>query len=133
MFMEAVEKAGINGLLTGGASAYLFGRASQIASPFGQNMPFPIFAGLVGATGSLIGDGIHIMMKDSIPVSKKANDRASLVTSAIISGLTFGGLLYAYNPAVLNDYGMLQAFVVAAGSEFAGASSYTYLKENSWL
>ena len=133
MFMEAVEKAGINGLLSGGASAYLFGTGSQINSPFGQAMPFPIFAGLVGATGSLIGDGIHIMMKDSIPVSKKANDRASAVTSAIVSGMAFGGLLYAYNPAVLGDFGMLQAFAVGAGSEFAGSASYTYLKENSWL
>ena len=133
MFMEAVEKAGINGLLTGGASCYLFGKGSQIATPFGQNMPFPIFAGLVGAGGSLIGDGIHIMMKDSIPVSKKANDRASAVTSSIISGMAFGGLLYAYNPQILSDFGMLSAFAVGAGSEFAGSASYAYLKENSWL
>ena len=133
MFMEAVEKAGINGLLTGGASAYLFGVSSRISSPFSQSMPFPIFAGLVGAGGSLIGDGIHIMMKDSIPISKKANDRASSITSAIVSGMAFGGLLYAYDPAVLNDFGMLSAFAVGAGSEFAGSSSYTYLKENSWL
>ena len=133
MFMEAVEKAGINGLLTGGATLYLFGKESQVNTPFGQAMPFPIFAGLVGATASAIGDGIHIMMKDSIPVSKKANDRASSVTSAIVNGMAFGGLLYCYDSAILNDFGLLSAFAVGAGSEFAGSASYTYLKENSWL
>ena len=133
MFMEAVEKAGINGLLTGGASAYLFGYDSSINSPFGQSMPFPIFAGLVGAGGSLVGDGIHLMMKDSIPVSKKANDRASTITSAIVSGMAFGGLLYAYDSAVLDDFGFLQAFAVGSLSEVGGSASYTYLKENSWL
>ena len=133
MFMEAVEKAGINGLLTGGASAYLFGVSSSVPSPFGQSMPFPIFAGLVGAGGSLIGDGIHIMMKDSVPVSKKANDRASTITSAIVSGMAFSGLLYAYSPQILNDFGMLSAFAVGSASELGGSASYTYLKENSWL
>ena len=96
-------------------------------------MPFPIFAGLVGASGSLIGDGIDIMMKDSIPVSKNANDRASSITSAIVSGMAFGGLLYAYDPKVLNNFGMLSAFGAGALSEFGGSASYTYLKENSWL
>ena len=133
MFMEAIEKAGINGLLAGGASAVMFGTDSAIQSPFGQPMPFPIFVGLAGATGSLIGDGIHIMMKDSIPVSKKANDRASTITSAIINGMTLGGLLYCYDPAVLSDFGIISAFAVGAGSEFVGSASYTYLKENSWL
>ena len=134
MYMEAIEKAGINGLLTGGASAYLFGTGSEIASPIGaQTLPFPVFAGIVGAGSSLANDAIHILMKDAIPVSKKANDRASLITGLAINGIVFGGLLYAYDPAVLNDFGLLQALAVGAGAEFAGSSSYTYLKENSWL
>jgi hypothetical protein len=132
--MEAVEKAGINGLLTGGASALLFGTQAQIASPFGnQTIPFPVFTGLVGAGGSLIGDAIHLMMKEAIPISKKANDQASVISGAIINGILFGGLLYAYQPAVLNDFGLPKALMVGAGAEFIGSAGYTYLKENSWL
>ena len=134
MFMEAVEKAGINGVLTGGASAFLFGTGAQISSPIGgQTIPFPVFSALVGATGSLVGDAIHLMMKEAIPVSKKANDRASVITGLAINGMLFGGLLYAYDPSILNDFGMLQAFGVGAGAEVLGSAGYTYLKENSWL
>ena len=132
--MEAVEKAGINGILTGCASGFLFGMSSGIASPIGsQTIPFPVFCGLVGAVGSVAGDALHLIMKDSIPISKKWNDQASIISGMAINGMLFGGLLYAYQPQVLNDFGMLQAFCVGAGAEFAGSAGYTYLKENSWL
>lgn len=134
MYMEAIEKAGFNGVATGLASGFLFGMRSQIKSPIGdQRIPFPVFAGLVGATGSLVGDGLHLVMKDAIPISKKANDKASMVSGLAINGILFGGMLYAYDPRILQDFGMLQALMVGAGAEFAGSSSYTYLKENQWL
>ena len=134
MFMEAVEKAGINGLMSGGATAVLFGMGAQIASPIGnQVIPFPIFAGIVGAGGSVLGDTLHLIMKDAIPVSKKFNDQASLLSGLAVNGVLFAGILYAYQPQVLEDFGMLQALAVGAGAEFAGSASYTYLKENQWL
>ena len=134
MFMEAIEKSALNGIATGVAAGGLLGFKSAVGSPFiRQTIPLPIFAAIVGATGSAIGDGLHIMMKDSIPVSKKFNDRASVVTGAAINGILFGGIIYAYQPAILKDFGMLQAFCVGAGAEVAGSAAYTYLKENSWL
>lgn len=40
MFMEAIEKAGINGLVSGACSAALFGVNSRVIAPY-TNMTMP--------------------------------------------------------------------------------------------
>lgn len=134
MFMEAIEKAGINGLLCGGATAYLFGSRSTVANIFGNgSMSFPLFAGAVGAGGSLLGDASHIALQEAIPVSQKANDRASVVMGLAINGGLFAGMLYLYQPQILTDVGLMRAFGIGAGAEVAGSALYTYLKENEYF
>ena len=134
MFMEAIEKAGINGIIAGGVSAYLFGTSSTVASLFGRGqMNFPLFAGIVGATGSLVGDATHITIQEAIPVSQKFNDQASVISGLAINGALFTGMLYLYQPAILRDVGLLQAFGIGAGTEIAGSALYTYLKENEYF
>ena len=134
MFMEAVEKAGINGIAVGGATAYLFGSKSTVANIFGRGkMSFPLLAGIVGATGSLIGDATHLTVQEAIPVSQKFNDQASVVSGLAINGGLFAGLLYLYQPAILNDMGFIQAFCIGAGAEVGASALYTYLKENEYF
>lgn len=134
MFMEAVEKAGINGIIAGGATAYLFGTSSKVVNLFGRGrMSFPLLAGIVGAGGSLVGDATHLTIQEAIPVSQKFNDQASVITGLAINGGLFAGLLYLYQPAILNDMGFIQAFAVGAGAEVAGSALYTYLKENEYF
>ena len=134
MFMEAVEKAGINGIIAGGVSAYLFGVSSSVSNLFGTGeMSFPLFTGIVGATGSLLGDASHIALQEAIPVSQKANDRASVVTGLAINGGLFAGMLYLYQPQILSDVGLIQAFWIGAGAEVGGSALYTYLKENEYF
>ena len=134
MILEVAEKAGINGLIAGVATAGYFGPKAQVIGLFGDSkMPLWLLMGAVGAIGSATGDGVHLLMKDVIPVSKKGNDRASVITSAVINGLLFGGALYCYEPKILEDFGIAQSFIFGAGSEFGGSALYTYLKENAYF
>lgn len=133
MFIEAVEKSGINGLITGAATAAYFGTQAEVVGIFSRTMPLYVLTGLAGAVGSLIGDATHLMMKEAIPVSKKFNDRASVVAGAAINGVLLGGILYSYQPAILNDFGLVQAIALGASAEVGGSALYTYLKENQYL
>ena len=134
MFSEALEKAGINGIITGAASAALFGMNVAVVPPFmSMTMPLYVYMFLGGTLASLVTDGLHVFMKDEIPISKKANDRTSVIAGLAINAIAFAGLLQISSPTILEDFGRLNALAVGAASEFAAASSYTYLKEKMYI
>ena len=134
MFLETIEKAGINGIVAGAASVALFGSRATVVAPM-TNMTMPLYALLFlgGVTSSFVADGVHIFMKEEIPISKKANDRTSLVTGLGINAVVLAGLLYCADQSIANDFGKLNALGVGALSEFVGSSAYTYLKESSYI
>ena len=131
MFMEALEKAGINGVVSGVASAYLFGSNARVMTPIVRNSTMPLWAlvCLGGVASSLATDGLHTFLKDEIPISKKSNDRASLFSGLLINAGTFAGILYFTAPDVARDFGLITALGVGAGAEWLSASGYTYLKD----
>ena len=134
MFMETLEKAGINGVISGAAAAAIFGSNAKVVPPLiNMTMPLYCYIFLGGAVSSLITDGLHTFLKDEIPISKKANDRTSVVAGLVINGLVFAGLLELVNGQVAADFGRMTALAVGAGSEFAAASAYTYLKEKMYI
>jgi hypothetical protein len=134
MFLETVEKAGINGVIAGVASVALFGsRATVIAPMTSMTMPLYCLIFLGGAASSLVADGVHMFMKDEIPVSKKANDRTSLVAGLAINAIVFAGLLQFSDNNIAADFGRMNALAVGAASEFFGSSAYTYLKEKMYI
>ena len=132
--MQAVEKAGINGLITAAASVAVFGTQASVIAPM-TSMTMPLYAliFLGGVASSFATDGLHIFMKDTIPISKKANDRTSVITSMAVNGLVLAGLLQVTSPGIAADFGRMMALGMGAASEFAGSASYTYLKENSYF
>ena len=134
MFMELVEKAGINGLVSGASSAVLFGVNSRVIAPY-TNMTMPLYALIFcgGVISSLVADGVHVFMKEEIPVSSKANDRSSVVAGMAINAIIFAGLLQLADPSIAQDFGRISALAVGAGAEFVSASSYTYLKDSKYL
>ena len=134
MLMEAVEKAGINGIITGAAAAGIFGTQAKVIAPM-MNTTMPLYAlvFLGGAASSLVTDALHVFTKDEIPISKKANDRTSAVIGLVVNGVVFAGLLELADPTIAADFGRLTAVAVGAASEFAAASSYTYLKETMYI
>ena len=132
---ESIEKAGINGIITGAATAALFGHKAQVSTPFTEKntMPLYLLTFLGGAISSFITDGIHEFVQEEIPVSSKANDQVSVITSMALNAGLFYGALYCYSPAVANDFGTLKALAVGAGSEWVGSASYTQLKEKMYI
>ena len=134
MFMEAVEKAGINGIISSVASVALFGTQAKVVAPMtSMTMPLYCLIFLGGVASSFITDGLHVFLKDAIPISKKSNDRSSVIAGMAVNAVVFAGLLQLTSPAILADFGRISALAVGAGTEFAAASSYTYLKESMWL
>ena len=134
MSLEFVEKAGINGIISSAASIALFGTQAKVVAPFtSMTMPLYCLIFLGGVGSSFVTDGLHMMLKDIIPISKKSNDRSSLFTGMAVNAVVFAGLLQLTSPAVAEDFGRIMALAVGAGTEFAAASSYTYLKESQWL
>ena len=72
-------------------------------------------------------------MKDEIPVSKKANDRTSVIAGLAINAIVFAGLLEVTDPAIARDFGRMYALAVGAGTEWLSASGYTYLKDKMYI
>ena len=96
-------------------------------------MPLYALIFLGGVASSFITDGLHIFMKDEIPISKKANDRYSVIAGMAVNGIVLAGLLQMTSPDIARDFGKMMALGLGAGAEFASASSYTYLKESHYL
>ena len=134
MSFELVEKAGINGIISSAASIALFGTQAKVIAPF-TNMTMPLYCliFLGGVASSFVTDGLHVCLKDVIPISKKSNDRTSVITGMAINAVAFAGLLQLASPAIARDFGRVAALAVGAGTEFAAASSYTYLKEKMYI
>lgn len=132
---EAVEKAGINGIITGAATAALFGMKAQVRTPFTSKntMPLYVLTFLGGSIASFITDGVHEFIQEEIPVSRKANDQASIITSMALNGALFYGALYLAGSQIAADYGALKALGIGAASEWVGSASYSLLKENMFL
>lgn len=132
---ESIEKAGINGIVTGAATAALFGLQAQVKTPFTDKntMPLYVLTALGGAISSFVTDGVHEFVQEEIPVSSKANDQVSVITSMALNAGLFYGALYLFNPAVANDFGTMKALAVGAGSEWVGSASYTQSKEKMYI
>ena len=134
MFGEALEKAGINGIVTGAVTASYFGLDATVVPPFmNMTMPLYIVTFLGGCIASLATDGLHTFLKEEVPISKKANDRSSVIAGLAINAIIFAGLLELYDGTTARDFGRISALLIGAGSEFASASAYTYLKEKMYL
>ena len=131
---EAFEKAGINGIVTGAATAALFGTKAKVVVPMTTRL-IPLYCAtfLCGAVTSFATDGVHEFIKEEIPVSRKFNDQMSVISSTLLNGALFYGALRLYSPGVARDFGAIQAFAVGAGSEWVGSASYTQLKEKMYL
>ena len=131
---EALEKSGINGIVTGAVTASYFGLDASVVPPFmSMTMPLYIVTFLGGCIASLATDGLHLFLKEEVPISRKANDRASVIAGLAINAVIFTGLLELYDGATARDFGRFTALLVGAGSEFASASAYTYLKEKMYI
>ena len=131
---EAVEKAGINGIVCGAGSAALFGTGATLRAPFtNSSMPMWLFSFLLATGSSLVGDVAHLAMKENVAISEKWNNRSTLLVSAGANAALFYGAMFTLTPGVCRDVGMIRTLLLAGGSELVGSALYSYAKENLYL
>lgn len=131
---EAVEKAGINGIVCGALTIPIFSSQALVNAPFtNSTMPMWLYSFLLGGLSSFAGDLTHLAMKEDVAISEKWNNRASLLVSAGVNSVLFYGGMYLLSPSVARDVGILNALAIAGGGELIGSALYTYGKENLYL
>ena len=131
---EAVEKAGINGIVCGTMTIPLFGASAVVPAPMtNSTMPLWLYAFLLGGASSFVGDISHLAMKENVAISEKWNNRSTLLVSAGLNAALFYGGMYFLNPAVARDVGLFSSLAIAGGGELIGSALYSYAKENLYL
>lgn len=131
---EAIEKAGINGIVCGAGASALFGTGASLQAPFtNSSMPMWLFSFLLGSASSLVGDVAHLSMKPDVAISEKWNNRTTLLVSAGVNAGLFYCAMSMLTPGVARDVGMIRTLALAGGSELVGSALYSYAKENLYL
>ena len=125
-YTDEIVKALLQGGLTSLASVYYVLNTSNeniyIRIPMlNRTLPVWAVAGALGTISSFASDGMHKFIKKEIPINAKAQDEASLVLGALMSGGLFAGALYLTNPSALQEYGLINALAVGGGSELASS------------
>lgn len=131
---EAVEKAGINGVVCGAMTIPFFGTGAVLNAPFtNSSMPLWLYALLIGGCSSLVGDIAHLSMKPDVSISEKWNNRSTLLVSAGVNSALFYGSMCILSPNVCRDIGIMRTIFIAGGGELLGSALYSYAKENLYL
>lgn len=113
--IEFVEKAALQGALTGGGSYLLHGQ-SNIVTPLGE-FPLWMTTSLIGASSSFVNDLLHRYVFSEIPINKKARHDVSFILGAVTSGLLYNQALGLVNPDLPKEFGYYQGLAVGGGSE----------------
>ena len=97
--LSILEKAAIGGCITSAASVITTGVKWKVPVPIPftntpQLLPLWAIAGISGVAASVLNDGAHYLIRNEIPISKKAQDDASLYLGALIGGFTYLGAIY---------------------------------------
>ena len=122
-FMNVLEKAGIQAVITGLASTITTG-ANLNVPVMGKVVPLYVFTGLAGGVASIANDLMHYLIKNEIHIAKKAQDEASLYLGAAIGAAAYYGVITFTNPQLTADMGSYIILATGAGAEIA--SSFTY-------
>ena len=130
-----LEKAGLTGLATMGIGCAFFGcgQATWLVPGTNTSVPIELLTFSVGTLNSFVADGIHTFLNKATPLGKKTSDRISLVSNAVISGVSFFGLLHLAGYDVPYQYTPLRAFATGAVGELAGSAGYEYLVNNLYI
>ena len=125
-----LEKAGFTGLATMGMGCVFFGFNKArwlLPGTVSTTIPLEFLTFGVGLANSFVADGIHLFLHKATPLGKKTSDRISLVSNAVISGVSFFGLLHLAGMNVPYQFTPIRAFATGAVGELAGTASYEYL------
>ena len=127
-FLNLLEKAAIQGLVTGGATGLYYGTNAIANIPYFNDVKLCYVAFGVGAFTSLANDYVHKFVKDEIHVKHKAEDQASLILGAGVGAALYHLSLSVLNPALARDTGLYMNAAIGGGSEVAGSFLYNLIR-----
>lgn len=128
MFLEMIEKAILQGAVTGVATCAYFGMEQLAQVPLlGETKMCYVGVG-VGAVASVLNDLVHSYVLEEIPISKKAEEEAALVVGAGTGALMYHFGLSALNPKLASDAGLVANCVIGGGSELGSSFLYNLFR-----
>ena len=132
-YMTVLEKAAITGGITGLASIVTTGSAWNVPCPrifgFGSGQcPLFVYAAIAGALSSGASDALHYLIRQEIPINKKAQDEGSLYLGALLGAATYYATIYFTNPYLARDLGALTLAVTGAAAEMGSSFIYAMLE-----
>ena len=126
--LHLLEKAAIQGAVTGCATALYYGTNAIATIPFVEEIKLIYVAFGVGAITSLANDYVHKFVKDDIQIKHKASDQASMLLGAGLGAGIYHLSLSALNPALSRDTGLYMNAAIGGGSEVAGSFIYNLIR-----
>ena len=123
-YLHPIEKAVIQGGITGLATCVYYGYNAQASVPYLGQTNLCYVAGGVGALTSVINDVIHKFVKEEVPIRKKAEDYTSIGLGVGVGAVMYNYALCLVNPNLCRDTGIITNSIIGGGSEFAGSFLY---------
>ena len=132
-YITVLEKAAITGGITGLASVVTTGSAWNVPCPriFGLGSgqcPLFVYAAIAGAVSSGVSDALHYLIRQEVPINKKAQDEGSLYLGALLGAATYYGTIYLTNPYLARDLGALTLGITGMVAEMGASFIYAMLE-----
>ena len=129
-FSNFAEKALIHAGVTAASTMIISGSNAQVILPY-LNTKVPIYyvGAIAGAATSVANDLMHSMIMPDVPINKKVRSESAVVLGIALSALIFAGSLYAVNPSLPEEFGMLNTLGVGALGEVISGYTLDIIRE----
>ena len=111
--------------LSGAVTAAMWGRDTPVQIPMlGRQVPLWSAAAFGSGVASVGADMVHESIFPTWEKSMVSENMNQQLTAAAAAGMLNAGVLYAYDPSILRDFGMWQAVAIGGAAEWAGGMPY---------
>ena len=118
---DSIGKAMTCGAVSGAVTAFNWGRATPVTIPMlSRQIPLWSAASFGSAVASVGADMVHESIFPTWEKSMVSENMNQQLTAAAAAGMLNAGVLYAYDPSILRDFGMWQAVAIGGAAEWAG-------------
>ena len=122
---DSIGKAATCAAFSGGMTAFNWGRDTPVQIPMlGRQVPLWSAASFGSAVASVGADMIHESIFPAWEKSMVSENMNQQITAAAAAGMLNAGVLYAYDPTILRDFGLWQAVAMGGMAEYMGGMLY---------
>ena len=122
---DSIGKAMTCAAVSGGVTALNWGTATPVTIPMlGRQVPLWSAAAFGSGLASVGADMVHESIFPAWEKAMVSENTNQAITSAAAAGMLNAGVLYAYDPTILRDFGMWQAVAMGGAAEYVGGMLY---------